>query len=191
MPELSLENKLESILFYKAEPLKIKKLGEILNEKPETISEGLENLKKQLENRGLALIFDEDSVVMTTSPKTAELIQSIQKEELTKDLSKAALETLSIIIYRGPIKRSEIDYIRGVNSQFAIRLLMVRGLIERKTSPKDERIYLYKPSIELLSYLGLGKIEEIPEYQKVNEDIESFLNNSEESNQNKQEENAN
>lgn len=185
MNNLSLDAKIESILFFKGEPVKISKLAEILAKNNSEILSALEILKEKLENRGLSLIFKEDQVVLVTNPTMSEIIQSLQKEELSKELSKAALETLSIIIYRGPIKRSEIDYIRGVNSQFSIRVLMIRGLIEKKVNPKDERSYFYSPSIELLSYLGLSNINEIPEYKKVNEDIENFINAEENSDENK------
>jgi segregation and condensation protein B len=75
-----------------------------------------------------------------------------------KDLGKAGLETLSIILYQGPISRAEIDYIRGVNSNFILRNLLIRGLIERVENPHDQRSFLYKPTLELISYLGLSKI---------------------------------
>lgn len=175
MEKLPLDAQIESILFFKGEPIKIKKLAKILDVEIQDIKSALEILKNKLENRGLGLVFKEDEVVLVTSQETSEIIKKLQKEELSKDLSKAALETLSIIIYRGPIKRNAIDYIRGVNSQFSLRLLMIRGLIERKTDPKDSRTYVYSPSIELLSYLGLSNINEIPEYDKVNQDINNFM----------------
>ncbi len=163
--------------------MKIKKLAELLSVEQSAISESLENLKIKLQDRGVSLVFKEDEVVLVTNPAVSEIIQNIRKEELSKSLSKSALETLAIIIYRGPIKRSQIDHIRGVNSQFIIRLLLVRGLIEKVTDPKDERSYLYKPTVELISMLGLEKISDIPEFEKVNSEINAFMvadNNTEE-----------
>ncbi len=183
METQTLDTKIEAILFYKGEPMKIKKLAELLSVEQSAISESLENLKIKLQDRGVSLVFKEDEVVLVTNPAVSEIIQNIRKEELSKSLSKSALETLAIIIYRGPIKRSQIDHIRGVNSQFIIRLLLVRGLIEKVTDPKDERSYLYKPTVELISMLGLEKISDIPEFEKVNSEINAFMvadNNTEE-----------
>ena len=184
METLTLDTKIEAVLFYKAEPVKIKKLAEVFSVEENAIRDSLEILKNKLVDRGISIIFKEDEVVLVTNPQVSEIIQQIRKEELSKGLSKSALETLSIIIYRGPIKRSQIDHIRGVNSQFIIRLLLVRGLIEKITDPKDERAYLYKPTVELISLLGLQKISDIPEFDKVNSEIDSFIiqNNTDEQN---------
>ena len=105
--------------------------------------------------------------------------ESLNKEELSKDLGKAGLETLSIIIYQGPISRAEIDYIRGVNSQFILRNLLIKGLIDRVDNPTDQRSFLYKPSLELFSFLGISKIEDIPDFESVKADILAFKNNDE------------
>ena len=91
-------------------------------------------------------------------------------------MGKAGLETLSIILYQGPITRSEIDYIRGVNSNFILRNLLVRGLIEKIVSPKDTRSFMYRPTFELLQHIGVSKIENVPDYQKIRTEIENFKN---------------
>lgn len=171
----NLNNKIESLLFYQAEPVKIKKLAEILEFDEERVIESLDKLEQELDQRGIRLIKNDGSVSLTTSPENSEIIEKIKKEEQDRELSKAALETLSIILYRGPMKRSEIDYIRGVNSQFSLRSLLVKGLIEKETSKTDERTYIYKPSMDLLSYTGISKIEELPDYKEVNNDINSFM----------------
>jgi segregation and condensation protein B len=172
---LTNEARIESLLFYFAEPIKIKRLSEILNISEEEVSNAIATLQVELSQRGINLSQKDDEVVLVTNKEMSDTIAELRKEELSKDLSKAALETLSIIIYRGPIKRAEIDYIRGVNSQFILRLLLVRGLIEKVTNPKDERGYLYKPSFELMNNLGINKINEIPEFKEVNQDIDDFI----------------
>jgi segregation and condensation protein B len=103
------------------------------------------------------------------------LIEKIAKEELNKDLSQASLDTLSIILYKSPITKKEIEYIRGVNSSFSIRNLLVRGLIEREASKLDERIYLYKPTLELFRYLGISKIEDMPEWNNLQDELKALL----------------
>lgn len=172
----NLENKIEALLFYRGNPVKIKELQKVLSCSEEEIINSLDKLRNNLSNRGIRLTEKEDTVVLVTSPEASQLITELKKEELTKDLSKSALETLSIIMYRGPVKRSDIDYVRGVNSQFILRLLLVRDLIEKITNPQDERGYLYKVSVNLLNLLGINNMKEIPDYQKVNDQIDDFLN---------------
>jgi segregation and condensation protein B len=169
---MPLDAQIESILFWKGEPVKLKKLAEILNVSIEEIEKELDTLKSKLENRGLSLIRLEDEVSLGTSSDMSDLIGKLTKEELVKDLGKAGLETLTIILYKGPIKRSEIDYIRGVNSQFILRNLLIRGLIERITNPDDERTFLYKPTFDLLSHLGLQSLKDLPDYDSIIKTIE-------------------
>ncbi len=175
MENIELQKKIESILFWKGEPVKVGKLAEMLGVKEKEVIPAVEALQQSMSDRGLSIIVQDKKVVMTTAPTSSLIIEKLQKEELTKDLSKAALETLSIILYRGPMKRCQIDYIRGVNSQFILRVLLVRGLIEKRSDPKDERAYIYRPTLEMLAHLGLQKLEDLPEFVEVNTDIDTFL----------------
>jgi segregation and condensation protein B len=171
---MNLDAQIEAILFYEAEPIAVKKLAELLSVREETILEALGVLTEKLNGRGLTLVRKDDAVMLGTAPEAGQLIENLRKEELAKDLGKAALETLSVILYRGPISRPDIDYIRGVNSSFILRNLLVRGLVEREAKPNDARLYLYKPSFELLSYLGISRLEDLPEYEAMKEKIETF-----------------
>ena len=167
----NLENKIEAILFWKGEPVSRKKLSEVLKCNSEEINQALVSLKTSLENRGIALIEKDDEVMFGTASEFSSLIEDLQKEELNRDLSKASLETLSIVLYKNGASRSEIDYIRGVNSSFTLRALSVRGLVEKIPDPKDSRRFLYRPSFELLSFMGVKSVEELPEYNTVNNSI--------------------
>ena len=171
---LLLSSQIEAVLFYKAEPLSIKRLCQILKKDETEIKNAIRELKESLRGRGLTLIEWEDEITLGTNKETSHIIETLTREELTKDLGKASLETLSIILYQGPISRSEIDYVRGVNSQFILRNLLIRGLIEKIENPKDQRSFLYKPSLELISYLGISKVSDLPDYDVVRMDIESF-----------------
>ncbi len=175
-----LEKQIESILFWKAEPVKISELAKILSVNETQIVEAANSLNSNLENRGIQLLNDGKELSLITAAENGPLIETLLKEELNKELSKAALETLSIILYKGPIKRSEIDYIRGVNSQFIMRNLMIRGLVEKEINPEDERGFYYKASNDLLNFMGIKSVAEMPEYEKVRTDIENFMNNNEE-----------
>jgi segregation and condensation protein B len=171
---MNLSAKIEAILFWKAEPVSVKKFASLLNEKTDAVKAGLSELETSLKGRGLTLVQTDDEVMLGTSKELSGLIEQLTKEELTRDLGKAGLETISIVLYQGPISRADIDYIRGVNSQFILRNLLIRGLVERVDNPRDARSYLYKPTLELLSHLGVSKIADLPEYDKVRADIESF-----------------
>jgi segregation and condensation protein B len=172
---MPLDAQIESILFWKGEPMKVKKLAETLNVEVSAIEQALESLTTRLAGRGVGLVRLEDEVSLGTSSETAELIAKLTKEELVKDLGKAGLETLTIILYKGPVKRSDIDYIRGVNSQFILRNLLIRGLIERVINPSDERSFLYKPTFDLMSYLGVNSLKNLPDYDVSTKALEEHL----------------
>ncbi len=157
-----------------------KKLAEVLKAGEEEINSGLEKLKENLKSRGIVLMEKGTDIMLGTAPELSELIENLQKEELNKELSKASLETLSIVLYKNGASRGEIDYIRGVNSSFTLRALSIRGLVEKITDPKDNRRYIYKPSFELLSYMGVKSIEELPDYSEVSNSINIAAKNLEE-----------
>ena len=177
---MSLETSIEAVLFWKGEPVALSTLAKMLGKTKEEIIAGLDVLEKNLAGRGIVLQRNEDQVQLATHPETSELIEALTKEELSSDLSKASIETLSIILYRGPVSRRDIDYIRGVNSQFILRNLMIRGLVEKVSNPNDQRSFIYKPTFELLSYLGVQKIEDLPEYDQVQNELKQAVAAAEE-----------
>ena len=154
-----------------------KKLAEFLGVGQTEINEAIEQLKEILKERGIVLQEKENEITLGTAPELSDLIEKLQKEELNKELSKASLETLSIILYKNGVSRSLIDYIRGVNSSFTLRALSIRGLIEKSIDPEDNRRYIYKPSFQLLSFMGVKSVEELPDYNLVNNSIESAAEN--------------
>lgn len=172
--KMQLDAKIESVLFWKAEPVAFSRLAKIFSVTEEEIKKEVAVLEQKLLGRGLALVIKDDEICLRTASEAGTLIETLAKEELTRDLGKAGLETLSVILYQGPISRREIDYVRGVNSNFILRNLLVRGLVERVDNPKDQRSFLYRPTFDLLSYLGVSKIEDLPEYAPVKKEIEAF-----------------
>lgn len=172
---MNLDAQIEAILFWKGEPMAVKKLAEILKKPEEEIRVGLAELEKKLEGRGVQLMFKEEEVAIGTRSDMSQLIEALIKEELARDLGKAWLETLSIILYRGPISRRDIDYIRGVNSNFILRNLLIRGLAEKIPNPEDQRSFLYKPTFELMAHLGVSRIEDLPEYVEVKKEIDTSV----------------
>ena len=171
---LTLEQKIEAILFVKAQPVSVVFLMKTLKQTKKEVEDALVYLEEHLKTRGVRLIFKDDEVSLGTAPESETLIKVIMKAELTDELGKAALETLTIVLYHGPISKSRIDFIRGVNSQFILRNLLVRGLVERIVDPKDKRVFLYRPTFDLLQYLGITRITELPEYDAVKQEVEAF-----------------
>lgn len=177
---IELDSCIEAILFLKGEPVKIKKLAEILNKPEKEINGALKILEEKLADRGVRLLTKDNEVMFSTAPEAAKICEEISKEEFNKEIGRAGLEVLAIVIYRGPVSRPEIDYIRGVNSSFTLRNLLVRGLVERKTNPKDSRSYLYSPSFQFLQFLGVSKINNLPEYENFKKSLEQFMAGSKE-----------
>ena len=163
----SLSAQIEAVLFYKNEPLEIEELSSMLSVSSEDISKALQELAQALTGRGSTLVYGDTTVMLATAREASVLIESLVKQELERDLGKAGLETLAIILYYGPVTRSHIDHIRGVNSNFIVRQLLVRGLVERVENPQDQRSFLYKPTIALLSFLGVSKVTDLPRFDEV------------------------
>ncbi len=176
---ISLESKIEGLLFYKGEDVSIKSLSLLLNVPENEIEEGLKILEQSLSGRGLVLVRKDDKVVLGITGELSSIIESIRKDEITKELSKASLETLSIVLYKNRISRSEIDYVRGVNSSFILRNLLVRGLVEKVMDSKDNRRVLYCPTFETLTYMGVASIKDLPNYEQVVALLSGVINQDE------------
>lgn len=182
---MTLDSHIEAILFFKAEPVSLSRLSEILRVSSSEIEEALSALENALKGRGITLLRMNDEVSLGTAPEFSETFAKMAREELSRDLGKSSLETLTIILYKNPIAKPEIDYIRGVNSNYILRSLLVRGLVEKIQNPKDQRSFLYRPTLDLLRHLGVGKMEELPDFDEFRSGIEtSIKESSEEKNEN-------
>lgn len=171
---ITLDAKIEAILFFKAEPISISELSKMLHADEQKIIDAIAILKEKLNGRGLVLLSKDDEVLLGTAHEASALIETLMKEELSRDLGKAGLETLSTVLYQGPITRSELEYVRGVNSTFILRNLLIRGLVEKIPNPKDQRSFLYRPTFLLLAHLGINRVEDLPEYDIVRREIALF-----------------
>lgn len=165
-----LKKHIESLLFISGEPMSLKNLVKILEISEEEIKNAIESLKSDFseQNRGLTIVESSENYQLTTNPASSDIISKYLKETLKEDLTPASLEALAIISYKGPMTRPEIDNIRGVNSSFIIRNLLIRGLIERDLDIKKANAYIYKISFDLLRKLGLEKIEQLSGFQEYN-----------------------
>jgi segregation and condensation protein B len=162
---------LEALLFIHGEALPLKKIMSVLGLTEETLEVALSALSSEMEgpNRGLAILRNGEKIQLVTKPEYGSIMTQFVKDELQDDLTPAALEALSLILYLGPVPRSRLDYLRGVNSSFIVRNLMLRGLVERFPDPQKPSIFLYRATMEALRHLGVTSPEGLPEYAKFKE----------------------
>lgn len=163
---------IESLTFVSGDPVKVSRIMKILNLSKEEVFEAVHMLEKEYsqQKRGLMLLVKGDEIQMVSNPENAPYIEQLVKGELQDSLSNAALEVLSIIAYKGPIAKTEIEAIRGVNCSYTVRNLLMRGLIERNDNPKDQRGFVYVVSFEFLKKLGISKVENLPQYDILSKD---------------------
>lgn len=161
---LSLPASLEAVLFAAGEPLEKKRLLTLLDASAEALTDAVDTLRTSLEGRGLALVETDAELELRTNAAAANVIKKLRESELARDLGKAGLETMALVLYKGGATRSDIDFVRGVNSAAALRSLLLRGLVERTEDPSDKRRALYLPTVEALAHLGVEKREDLPRY---------------------------
>ncbi len=168
MEQEKLISALQALLFIYGEPMEVKKAASTLEVKSAEIEEAAKVLAQQLTEHksGLAVVFYDSKIQLTTKPEWSSLLEKVVKSELNEALTPAGLETLSIVAYSAPVSRAEIDYIRGVNSTFILRNLLLRGLIDRENDPKRANAYVYKPSFDFLKHIGVTRVEDLPEFDK-------------------------
>lgn len=168
--------RLEAVLFLHGEELSFQKISHMLHIALEAVPALVAEFGKQYasKERGILLLVRDAKVQLVTKPEQSELVSQFLKEELTEELTPASLETLSIITYLGPVPRSRIEYLRGVNSLFTLRSLRLRGLIERIPDPKNSNAFLYQASLDLLKHLGTVKENQLPDYEKFHALLERF-----------------
>jgi segregation and condensation protein B len=160
---------LEALLFASGEALDKKTVSTLLEMSPTELSEAVGILTTALKGHGITLIETETELELRTAPETSNLIATYRESELSRDIGKASLETLAIILYKNGATRSEIDYIRGVNSSTALRSLQMRALIEKSEDASDKRKIRYQPTIEALAHLGVSRKEDLPRYKEFTE----------------------
>src|SRR5512134_1196600 len=172
--EMPLSVKLEALLFVAAEPATIVQLAAALDVAPSVIERGLNELDASLAARGLRLQRQAGRFQLTTAPQLAELVERFLGLEATTHLSRAALETLAIIVYQQPVTRPQIDAIRGVNSDSMMKSLLNKGLIlESGRSDGPGRPFLYSTTPEFLQHFGLNSILEMPPLAQPEEEVET------------------
>jgi len=177
MPEKDIQktaSSMEAILFIFGESIDKKKLASTLKVDESEIEEAAKILSQKFLNKdsGIILMENGGKYILATKPQHAALVEKFITEDLKEDLTPAALETLSIIAYFGPALRAQIDYLRGVNSSFILRSLLIRGLVNRKIKGNA---YEYEVSFEFLKYMGVNHVSQMPQYDEYQKLKEQFF----------------
>jgi len=174
--EQILEHALEVILFAASEPISSYQVAQLLNEKglggeagsftPGRVEKCIEQLVLDWAEQGrpLTVLRIAGGYQMATRPEWADLVARLLEDKRSHRLSRAALETLAIIAYRQPVIRPDIDAIRGVNSDSALKTLLDRGLVTiagRHEGPG--RPLLYRTTPGFLKYFGLPSLADLPD----------------------------
>jgi segregation and condensation protein B len=165
METKSLKAMLESLLFVSGKPLKIKDFSRILEIEENEIQSALDALAEEKKENGIILLENSGEYQLATNSKYSTTVKNFLNSELREKLTEATVEVLAIIAYRQPISKAEIEAIRGVNSQYSIRNLLMRGLVEKTQNPSDMRSFLYQTTTEFLMHLGLSSIKELPDFE--------------------------
>jgi len=161
-------SKLESLLLYATKPMKEKSLLKFLSISKEQYGQAVITLKEKFnkEHSGIQLMDHDNALQFVTAPENAELIETVFASEMSGELTKPALETLTIIAYRGPITKPELELIRGVNCSLILRNLAMRGLITEQQG-KAEMLPSYQAAPEFLQYLGITSVKDLPQFEEL------------------------
>jgi segregation and condensation protein B len=165
-PELV--GQLEALLFASDAPLPVERAAEVLEVAPGDARAAVDALRAACEEpgRGLAVVEVGGGIRLVTRPEHAPVLMSLQRLRLKSRLSRAAVETLTIVAYRQPISRPEIEQLRGVGTESVLTHLLERRLVRvvgRKATPG--RPVLYGTTREFLEHFGLRNLEELPPFE--------------------------
>ena len=178
---VSLISKIEALLFVSGKPMSFNNLAKVLSVKVPDVKKTVQDLQQLLvdENRGLRLVVTDSSVQLFTAPELHELVEDYLKTQQNSELTRPQLETLAIIAYRGPIIKEVLEQIRGVNCSMILRNLLIRGLVIEQDTAQG---LVYSTSEDFLSHLGVGSVNELPEYDKLsqNDDLDKIAMTREE-----------
>jgi segregation and condensation protein B len=156
-------NAVESLLFVSKRPLSIEDIEEISQLGTDMISRAVEELSATYESRGLQLIKLANGYLLATRPRYSPYIEKFLKSPVSVSLSQQSMETLSIIAYKQPITRAEVERIRGVLCDGVIKTLLEKRLIkETGRSESVGRPILYATTVEFLKHFGLHDLGELP-----------------------------
>lgn len=178
---MNIKSQVEALLHITPRPLGVKKIAGLLEVEADVVWQVVDALAAEYKARagGVLIMIHGEEAQLVTNPEASEVVRKFLRDETTGELTKPALETLSVIAYRGPITKSDLEKIRGVNCTMILRNLMMRGLVSAEDN-KKKLITYYAVSADLLKHLGLTHISELPEYDTLHnpEVVERILEES-------------
>lgn len=159
---------LEAILFAAPKPLSINRLADLIQSSREDVAAQLKALAQRLEESRSGLLLQENggTYELVTRPEHAEVVKHVAKTAGEDELTRAAVEALTILAYRGPLTRPELEQIRGVQSSQILRNLMIRGLIEEREGTHLGQP-VYSVTFAFLRHLGLSSVDALPQYDEL------------------------
>lgn len=162
-----LKSKIESILFTASRPVKLAELVRTLGAERAEVEAALAEMASEKQGNGVILLSKNGKYQLASSPDNAKAVGDFINADLRERLTDAALETLAIVLYKQPVSRAEIEAIRGVNSQYILRQLSMRGLVEKAFSPDDARKLVYSTTLEFMASLGIRSMAELPDFEQL------------------------
>lgn len=174
----NLENILESILFTNGDAVDISDITSKIDVTKAEINKAVNKLKnKYNENSGIVLLSFNNKLQLASSSKYANEVSLVLNPIRQRNLSKATLETASIVAYKQPVTRMEIEEIRGVSSDYAINILLEHNLIEI-VGRKDTvgKPVLFGTTDEFLKRFNLSSLDELPDYNTLMEKVRVIEN---------------
>ncbi len=156
---------IESVLFVSGRPLTHTELRKLLEVDDARLLRGLQILEYELasQQRGIRLQILAEQVQLVTAPENARYVAALLGLPMTAKLTTAAMETLAVIAYRQPITRSQIEAMRGVNSDRALASLLQHGMVaEVGRAQTVGRPALFATTNEFLQQFGLTRLEQLP-----------------------------
>jgi len=167
-----LKSEILSVLFVASKPVTIRELQAVLEVDESEIKTAISELVSSNHTSGIILLAHNNKLQLSSNPDNSPAVKKFLSLELREKLSDASLETLAIILYKQPISKAEIENIRGVNSQYTVRQLLIRGLIEKVQSSSDRRMQLYKTTLEFMQHLGIKDMSELPSFEELTKAVD-------------------
>ncbi len=169
---------IEAVLFAAAKPIKLSDLRKHLDLSEEVVREAIDDIvgRFNVGGSGLHLMEQNGAVQFVSNASVGETVAKFLKKEASGPLTRPSLETLTIIVYRGPITKPEIEVIRGVNCSLILRNLLIRGFILEEQD-KQRLQSVYSVSHEFLQAIGVNRLDTLPDYETFhhNEKIDELL----------------
>jgi segregation and condensation protein B len=185
---MSLVSQIESILFVASKPLPLKKIAKVLGTEESVVAEEIKILQAKYNQpeSGVVLLETNSEFQLVSHPDNRAAAEHFMKAEVSGELTRPQLETLTVISYCGPITKPELEQIRGVNCSLILRNLLMRGLV-KESDGETNLLPTYEVTMDYLQHLGINSLSDLPEYAELHnhEFVMSALNQASGSIENK------